>query len=1045
MTSLRFFPWRAHLSGGAVAGLLGLASLTTPGCGPGERDLVIVNARIVDGSGSPAEDGAVRVRGGRIIEVGTVQPRDGDEVVDAAGLVLAPGFVDTHSHHDRGLHDERSALGAVSQGITTIVVGQDGSSNLPLVTFFRRLEEEPVAVNVASYAGHGSIRLQVMGDDFRREATEDEVAEMARLLQQEMEAGALGVSTGLEYDPGIYSSTEEVLALARVARAYDGRYISHIRSEDRAFWDAVEELILIGREAEIPVQISHIKLAMHSFWGEAERLVARLEQARSDGVEVTADIYPYRYWQSTLTVLFPERDFEDLEAARFALDEISQAENLLISRFAPDPQYEGLTLAQVAEGRGVEPARTLLDLIAESAAARAAGQDGGESVIGESMHEEDIARLLTWEHTNISSDGGLQGGHPRGFGAFPRVLSHHVRERGDLTLEEAIHRMSALGARHVGLEDRGVIRPGAAADLVLLDPDGIRDRATPQEPQVTAEGIERVWVNGVQVYGGGRTTGSFPGKVLRRQVSAPTANGTDPSASNAAAPNPGSQDAAMGDHGRRSSTPGDAPALLFAGSGPPHAPAPSPGSRDTATALEARIDAVFSEFDNTRSPGCALGVVQHGDLTFARGYGMANLEYGIGIRPTSIFRIASVSKHFTAATMLVLEREGVLSVDDDVRRFIPDLPDYGEPITIRHLIYHTSGMRDYLTLMSLAGKSGNDVYGNLDALGMITRQQELNFPPGQEYLYSNSGYFLLSQIVLRATGATLREYAQARVLEPMGLLRTHFHDDPTGIVEERATGYAPRRNGGYRIDMTMLPMVGDGGIFTNIEEMALWEQVFVGPLERAGDPDLARYLRTRMHERAILTNGDTLDYSFGLRHDVHRGVSTVGHGGSFAGYRADVTRAPDHGLSVTVLCNVATADPARLGREVMEIYLEDHLEPETPAGGTPSGVHPQEEDPLGPALTERELLGFAGSFRSEELAVVYRLEVEDARVVLARPESLARSLDPQGTDTFRAGPYTFRFQRDEGGRVSGFHLDAGRVRNLRFERAAEAEGLSYRD
>ncbi len=1024
MRNIPSLPWRGLTSRSAFAGFLGLALLGAPACGPDEADLVIVNARIVDGTGSPAEDGGVRIRHGRIVEVGAVEPRRLDQVVDAGGFVLAPGFVDTHSHHDRGLHEERGALGAVSQGITTIVVGQDGSSNLPLAEFFQELEGEPVALNVASYAGHGSIRRRVMGDDFRREATEDEVAEMASLLRGEMEAGALGLSTGLEYDPGIYSSTQEVVTLARVAREYGGRYISHIRSEDRAFWEAVEELILIGREADIPVQISHIKLAMHSYWGEAERLLARLEEARREGVDVTADIYPYRYWQSTMTVLFPERDFQDLEAARFALNEISPAEHLLISRFGPNPEYEGMTLAQVAEGRDAEAARTLLDLIAESTAAEEEGRDGGESVIGESMHEEDIARLLTWEHTNVSSDGGLLGGHPRGFGAFPRVLSHHVRERGDLTLEAAIHRMSALGARHVGLEDRGLIRPGGAADLVLLDRDQVRDRATPQEPQHAAEGILRVWVNGVEVYAGGRTTDAFPGEVLRRQASRPS----DEEAAQLL------DEGVAQPLGQGAEAP---PALLLAGDGPPHARTLLPETRDPASATEARIDAIFSEFDNTRSPGCVLGVIQGGELTFARGYGMANLEYGISLRPTSIFRIASVSKHFTAATMLMLEREGVLSVDDDVRRFILELPDYGDPITIRHLIYHTSGLRDYLTLMALAGRRGDDVYGNQDAVEMITRQQELNFPPGNDHLYSNSGYFLLSQIVLNATGKTLREYAQERLLEPLGLHRTHFHDDPAGIVEERATGYAPRSEGGYRINMTMLPMVGDGGIFTNMEEMALWERVFVGPPERAGDPELARYLRARMHERAVLSTGDTLDYAFGLTHGLHRGIRTVGHGGSFVGYRANVIRAPDHDLSVVVFCNVATANPARLGGEVLEVYLEDYLEPEAPRADTRTRPEPREEDPAGPLFTEAELLAYAGNFRSQELDVVYRLEVEDGRLVLTRPASLARPLVAQKTDRFEAGPYTFRFQRDDGGGVSGFLLDAGRVRNLRFQRVAE--------
>lgn len=502
-----------------AVGLLAFGALALPACDVAERGFVIRDALIVDGTGEPAFRGSVRVRDGRILEVGAVEPGPGERVVDARGLVLAPGFIDTHSHHDRGLFDEPGALAAVSQGITTIVVGQDGGSNLPLADFLGRLEEEPAAVNVASFAGHNTLRREVMGEeeeDANRRATDEEIRAMEELLRRELDAGALGLSTGLEYDPGIHASTEEVIHLARVAAERGGRYITHVRSEDRALFEAVDEAIRIGREAGLPVQISHMKLAMRSLWGRAGELLARLDEARAEGVEVTADVYPYTAWQSTMTVLFPDRDFTDLAAARFAVEEAAPPEGILIARFEPDTTYEGMTLAQVSELRGTEPARTLLDLIAESRAAREAGEPAGESIIGESMSEEDVVQLLRWPHTNVSSDGGLRGGHPRGFGAFPRVLARYVRERGDLTLEVAIRKMSGLTAEHMGIVDRGTIRPGAAADLLLLDPERVRDRADFQEPRRTAEGIEAVWVNGVKVYRKGEVTGARPGVVVRR-------------------------------------------------------------------------------------------------------------------------------------------------------------------------------------------------------------------------------------------------------------------------------------------------------------------------------------------------------------------------------------------------------------------------------------------------------------------------------------------------------------------------------------------------
>jgi N-acyl-D-amino-acid deacylase len=477
---------------------------------------LITNVRILDGSGGAVRSGSVRIVRDRIAEVGNLQGQPGEQAIDAGGLVLAPGFIDTHSHHDRGLFDMRDAVAAVSQGITTIVVGQDGGSRSPLADFFARLDREPPAVNVASYSGHGSIREQVMGEDFKRTATAPEIERMRELLRADMQAGALGLSTGLEYDPGIYSAPQEVVELAKVASAFGGRYISHVRSEDRQFWQAIEEIITIGREARIPVQVSHIKLAMRSLWGRADSLVRVLDRARASGVDITADIYPYTYWQSTLTVLFPERDFENRATAEFVLREISAPEGLLLAQYGPDTTYVGRTVAQIAAARGTDPPATLMALIRESLAMEKTTGNSAESVIGTSMDERDIERLLAWPFTNVCSDGGLAGRHPRGFGAFTRVLGEYTRERRVLSLEEAIRKMTSLSARNVGIVDRGRIQPGYFADLVLFDPGAVRDMATPEKPQARSVGIRSVWVNGELVYDANTATGRHPGRVLRR-------------------------------------------------------------------------------------------------------------------------------------------------------------------------------------------------------------------------------------------------------------------------------------------------------------------------------------------------------------------------------------------------------------------------------------------------------------------------------------------------------------------------------------------------
>lgn len=509
-------------SGRGIAPWLAGLALALAGCAPGgPAGLAITGARIVDGAGTPAFSGTIRIVEGRIAAVGAdVAALSGDTVIDAGGLVLAPGFIDTHSHADFDLLERLDATAAVSQGITTVVVGQDGGSPHPLADFRTRLEASPATVNVASFGGHNTYRALMLGDDFRREATAEEIGGMARLLEADLAAGALGLSTGLEYDPGIYSATEEVLELAHVAAAAGGRYISHLRSEDRWLWEAVEEIIRIGAETGMPVKLTHAKLALRSHWGEAPRLLGRLDEARAEGVDITLDVYPYPYWLSTLTVMFPERDFTDLEESRFVVSQMALPEGILIPTYAPEPAYAGRTLASIAAERGEEPAVTLLELIQRAEAMRAAPDfEPGtrvETVIGTSMDEDDIAAIFAWEHANLCTDGELFGAHPRGFGSFPRAIRQFVRERGILSLEEAVRRMTSLAADHMGFPDRGRIAPGMVADLVLFDPETVSDRATPEAPHELSVGIHRVLVGGETVFANGVVTDARPGVFLVR-------------------------------------------------------------------------------------------------------------------------------------------------------------------------------------------------------------------------------------------------------------------------------------------------------------------------------------------------------------------------------------------------------------------------------------------------------------------------------------------------------------------------------------------------
>ena len=479
---------------------------------------LISNAVIFDGSGNDPYEGSVRFDATtqRIVAVGDLEAIPGEVVIDAKGQALAPGFIDTHSHHYEDADKFRHMPGVLSQGITTIVRGMDGSAgNYQSVAKFNiAFEASPAAINVASFSAHNTIRQLIMGDDNRRHATPSEIEAMAALIAADMQAGALGLSTGLEYEPGIFSTTEEVIELARVAAASGGRYTSHLRDEDDRFIDAVNEIIRIGDDAEIPVHVSHIKLADRLAWGTTADIIGLLNGARSRGVEITADIYPYERWASNLAVLFPERDYSRVETAEYTFERTAAAEDILLISYPANPEFEGMTVAEVAGITERDEVTTLLELSqAAEDHRRETGEDSG--IIAKSMNNEDIAAFLRWPYMNICSDG-WHGGHPRGYGSFPRVLGLFGRELGVLTVPEAIFKMTARAADSMGISDRGRITAGHYADRVIFSPDPVIDRATMKEPMAMSSGIERVWVNGVLAFEDGAPTDAFAGQVVRR-------------------------------------------------------------------------------------------------------------------------------------------------------------------------------------------------------------------------------------------------------------------------------------------------------------------------------------------------------------------------------------------------------------------------------------------------------------------------------------------------------------------------------------------------
>jgi N-acyl-D-amino-acid deacylase len=481
-------------------------------------DVLIKNVLVYDGSGKKASKSDVRITGNRIVAVGKhLKAGKGETIRDEHGLALAPGFIDMHSHGDSGIFDDLDAENVTRQGVTTIFVGQDGGSNYPLADFYSRLEKNPPALNIASMVGHATVRQQVMGKDLYRASTPEELAKMKEMLGRELQAGAFGLSSGLEYEDGHFATTEEMIELSKVAAAAGGFYISHVRDEADKVFQSYDEIIRIGREARIPVEISHIKLGATQVWHMAkDRMPEVFEAARKQNVDLKADVYPYLYWHSTIRVLVTDRDYFNPETVAKALATTGGPDAVRLVRYKPEPALAGKTLSEIAKSWGVTPVDAYMRIV-KATESEINGGEEQEEIIGTSMTEDDLMWFIKNPRIMFCSDGGLHGAHPRGAGSFPRVLGRYVREQHVATLEDVIHRMTQLPAEQLGLKDRGRIAPGYIADLVIFDPAAVNDTATIEHPEAPPVGIPDVMVSGEWVVATGKVTGARPGKVLRHE------------------------------------------------------------------------------------------------------------------------------------------------------------------------------------------------------------------------------------------------------------------------------------------------------------------------------------------------------------------------------------------------------------------------------------------------------------------------------------------------------------------------------------------------
>jgi N-acyl-D-amino-acid deacylase len=499
-----------------------------------QYDVIIRNGKIIDGTGNSWYYGDVAVKDGKIIAIGKLPNATATKIVDAKGLIVAPGFIDVHAHIENGVFENPTADNYIYDGVTTVITGNCGGSADDLKTFFWRIDSMKTSINVASLVGHNTVRRQAMGLD-NRLATADEQKKMEELVAQAMKDGAVGLSTGLIYLPGMYSNTEEVIGLAKVAASYNGVYASHIRNEENKVVDAINEAINIGKSANIPVEISHFKVSGPANWGRSKETLPLIEAARKEGYDVTIDQYPYSASSTNLGVRLPDwalaggqdslkKRINDEQMHKEIIKEMLEMQDkykyksysyAYVAYHSADTTLNGKNISEINKLKGRKAkmkyeAETILDMMAA----------GGAQMVYHSMNEDDVRYFMKYPFDMIGADGGVvvygKGmPHPRAYGTNARVLAKYVRDEKLVSLEEMIRRMTSLAAQKFQLKDRGLLKEGMAADIVIFDLNEIADKATFEQPHQFSAGFHFVLVNGQLVIADGKHTGVKSGMTLK--------------------------------------------------------------------------------------------------------------------------------------------------------------------------------------------------------------------------------------------------------------------------------------------------------------------------------------------------------------------------------------------------------------------------------------------------------------------------------------------------------------------------------------------------
>lgn len=904
-----------------------------------ELDIAVMHGRVIDGTGAPWFTADIGIRNGLIVKIGRIDSKTAAQVIDATGMIVAPGFIDMMGQTATPmLREPATAINLLSQGITTINAGE-GSSAAPvssleanslgwqnMAEYFQLLDLKGLPVNLTQTVGHTQVRRLVMGEDNRR-PSEDELQAMQDLVREAMEAGAIGISSALIYPPAVFATTEELAALASVAGEYGGRYYTHMRNEGDQLLEAIDEALAIGRMGNTPVHIFHLKAAGQQNWGKLQQALALIRAARIAGQQVTADIYPYIHNGLGIDALIhPQHFSEGREKLLNRLKSDQELRSKIRTEMETTSGWEnwyrhaGSDWSRIIVGQTNEPKYRPLVGQSVEAIAQATGEEvwdtffslciSGAFALPETMSEANKILAMQQEFVSFCTDVGPAGGsriasHPRAYGAFPRVLSRYVRDLGAISLERAISQASANAANNLMVYDRGRVALGLAADLIIFDDDELADRADFKNPHAISAGMKHVIVNGQEVFADGSLTGKRPGRVLR---------------------------------------------------GPGYDPSKAPFAQVTGDSHPAfaEVDAVMQGFlHKHRLPGASLAISDQSRLVHARGFGYADVGQREPVVPNSLFRIASVSKPITAVAVLQLVEQGKLALDDrvfDILSYEPFLEDKGQQIderqftiTLRQLLQHRGGWdrdksfdpmfksTEFSEMLGVAPPASPETL----IRGMLGKP--LDFEPGHRYAYSNYGYCLLGRVIEKVTGQPYEAFVKQHVLAPIGASsmsigatrianrkpgEVRYYDPSLGpsVFPEDLNSPIPHAYGAWHLEA----MDSHGAWLASASDLLRFACALDQP---QNSPLLTAESIARMHDRpdglaGYDQDGDPKSKYYGLGWSITTdsdGQITSTHSGSLPGTNTILIRRPD-GRNVALLFNARVS--AELSRVVNAILPE---------------------------------------------------------------------------------------------------------------------------